>query len=544
MGRQDQIVSFRDGEGEFGLANKGLNKQGISLESGKPYEGVIRVKTTGSKVIYLSLRNSDGAVLDEKAYPLKGDGSFEKVSFELTPRLSDAKGSFAITLKSHGDIELGFAFLQPGRWGRVGDLAVRASMADALKKQGISVVRYNGSMVDVGVDTYMYRWKKMLGPVDERRACYRSGFNPYATHSFGVIEMLQVAEAIGAQAMIGLNIDETYQDIADFVEYVNGTADTYWGARRAADGHPEPYGLKYIQVHNEEPMTPGYVVGMKKFAEAVWSVDPQMHIVTSLNIGRNLRSYARGTDEYKWSSELFGWFVEQGQGDKMVWDPHYSGSVGFADDPGYENEMGIVLRRELEKDYPGHFLTLCPMEENGSRCDWDRGLAHAHNWNTNQRYADCFSWLGTANTFQPHGQHYMWDQGRIHYTSDKIWFQPSAYIDEMMMEEWLPVVVEATSGDEKVLDVIAKKSEDGKTMAIYVVNLSDKLQSAEINVEGFRFSGNASTWTIGGCEKTDYNDLANMYKVSPSVGSVRVRQAGFNYTFPKYSYTRIMVKRH
>lgn len=33
-------------------------------------------------------------------------------------------------------------------------------MIDALKKQGISVIRYNGSMVDVGVDTYLYRWKK------------------------------------------------------------------------------------------------------------------------------------------------------------------------------------------------------------------------------------------------------------------------------------------------------------------------------------------------------------------------------------------------
>ncbi len=49
--------------------------------------------------------------------------------------------------------------------------------------------------------------------------------------------------------------------------------------------------------------------------------------------------------------------------------------------------MGITLQAELARDYPGHKLTLCPMEENGQRCDWNRGLAHAHNWNTHQRHS-------------------------------------------------------------------------------------------------------------------------------------------------------------
>ena len=54
-----------------------------------------------------------------------------------------------------------------------------------IEEQGIAAFRYNGSMVDVGADTYLYRWKKMIGPIDERRVTLRSGFNLYATHSFG-----------------------------------------------------------------------------------------------------------------------------------------------------------------------------------------------------------------------------------------------------------------------------------------------------------------------------------------------------------------------
>ena len=370
MGRQDQIIRLQSGTGEFGIYNSGLNKQGIHFVSGKPYEGVLRVKAMAPATIYLSLRDEQGKLLAEMPYKLKGDGTYEKVKFEMTPNGETAKGQFGITLKAQGEIEIGFAFLQAGEWGRVKGFPVRKEFVDALKKQGIKAIRYNGSMVDVGNDIYMYRWKKMLGPVDERKVCYRNGFNPYATHSFGIIELVQVAEALGARAMVGLSMDETYEDIRDFVEYMNGAVTTKWGKLRADQGHPEPYNLKYIEVHNEQPMTRGYVECMKKFAQASWEVDPGMHIMASLNIGSNKTSFARGSQQYNLSSEVFGWFISKGQGDKMVWDPHYSGAINFANSAGFTHEMGMDIQADLLKDYPGHQLTLCPMEENGSRCDW------------------------------------------------------------------------------------------------------------------------------------------------------------------------------
>lgn len=515
MGRQNQVITFADGNGEIGIYNSGLNKQGIHLAANKPYDGILRLKSNGADVVYLSLRDSKGNILAEKPYTLKNDGSYEKVTFELTPSNTDPKGSFGISLKNKGEVELGFVFLQPGEWGRVKGLPVRKMMIDALKKQGISVIRYNGSMVDIGVDTYLYRWKKMIGPIDERRICFRNGFNPYATHTFGITEMLQVAEALDAQVMIGMNINETYEDIRDFVEYVNGDTSTKWGALRAAHGHPTPYKLKHIQVHNEQSISRGYVEGMKKFAEAAWEVDPEMNIITSLNIGSRLESYVRGGSQYELAKEMFAWFISKGKANNLGWDPHYSGAVNFADNTkGFENEMGITLQHALLEDL-GHKLTLYPMEENGSRCDWDRGLAHAHNWNTLQRYADCFTWLGTANTLQPHRQHYMWDQGRVHYTSNEIWFQPSAYEDEMMSNNWLFNVLDATSSQDKKLDVTAKTNDDKSELSIYVVNITNQPQKATINIDGYKFQSRAKIWTIGGCELTDYNTVEAKETVAP-----------------------------
>jgi len=543
MGRQDQIIRLQSGKGEFGLTNSGLNKQGIWLQSGQPYDGILRVKALKPTTIFLSLRDSKGNQLAEAPYKIKGDGTFEKVVFQLTPNGESIRGQFGIALKDPGEIELGFAFLQPGEWGRVKGYPIRKQFVDALKKQGIKAIRYNGSMVDVGTDTYMYRWKKMIGPVDERRVCYRNGFNPYATHSFGIVELCQFAEAVGATAMVGMSMDETAEDIRDFVEYMNGPVTTVWGKLRADQGHPAPYNLKYIEVDNERPMTRGYVECMKKFATAAWSVDPEMHIMASLNIGSNPTSFARGSDQYKLSSEVFGWFVAQGKADRMVWDPHYSGAINFGDNAGFLHEMGVDMQTELGKDYPGYKLTLCPMEENGSRCDWDRGLAHAHNWNTLQRNGNAFTILGTANTFQPHGQDYMWNQGRVHYTSNEIWFQPSAYIDEKMSANFLPNVVLATSSVDSLLDVTAKMNNKKDSLSIYVVNLSNTPQQAVINVAGFSFGGKAQTWTIGDCELTGFNTVDNKTAVAPKLGAVPFGKKNAAYTFPKYSYTVLTLKK-
>lgn len=354
---------------------------------------------------------------------------------------------------------------------------------------------------------------------------------------------------------------------------------------RAADGHPQPYSLKYIQVDNERGISRGYVECMKKFAKAAWEADPNMSIMTSLNIGGN--GYKRGGTEqqkqeiarlrtqlteleqapsgkereirriqqqirqqeenlgrqYELSSELAGWFVAQGKGDKLAWDPHYSGAREFADrGDAFLNEMGINLQRELAKDYPGFKLNLHPMEENGSRCDWDRGLAHAHNWNTLQRYGDCFQMLGTANTFQPHGLQYMWDQGRIHYTPDAIWFQPSAHIDEMMMKTWKPNVVQSSSSDQS-LDVTAKINDAKTEMTIYVANMSDQPQAAILNIENFRFGSRAEVQTIGNCELTEYNTYENKDNVVFKSSKASIARKNAKYVFPKYSYTVITLKK-
>ena len=44
-------------------------------------------------------------------------------------------------------------------------------------------------------------------------------------------------------------------DILDLLEYCRGSTSTRCGAERAANGHPAPYNLNYIEIGNENGWT-------------------------------------------------------------------------------------------------------------------------------------------------------------------------------------------------------------------------------------------------------------------------------------------------
>ena len=86
----------------------------------------------------------------------------------------------------------------------------------------------------------------------DQRPQYRGHWYPQSTNGFGIEEFLQFCEAAHIEPAFAINIDETPEDAADLVEYLNGPATSVWGAKRAANGHPRPYHVRYIEIGNEE----------------------------------------------------------------------------------------------------------------------------------------------------------------------------------------------------------------------------------------------------------------------------------------------------
>ncbi len=151
---------------------------------------------------------------------------------------------------------------------------MRKDLALGLIDQGIGILRYGGSMVN----SPQYRWKKMIGSRD-RRPPYDGRWYPYSSNGWGVIDFLNLCEAANIVGVPDLNLDESPGDIADFIEYVNGSPDSPWGRRRSADGHPAPYHLKYLELGNEQRVDGPCAAKFNAIAKGVWAKDPAIILV-------------------------------------------------------------------------------------------------------------------------------------------------------------------------------------------------------------------------------------------------------------------------
>ena len=138
----------------------------------------------------------------------------------------------------------------------------------------------------------MYNWKKTIGNVDARTPLWNIwGYN--ATHGLGYHEYLQLAEDLGATSLFDINcgmshketvpmdqMSQWVQDALDAIEYANGPTNTFWGARRAAAGHPAPYHLQYLEIGNENG-GPAYAERWPLFVKAIRAKYPEIKFLAN-----------------------------------------------------------------------------------------------------------------------------------------------------------------------------------------------------------------------------------------------------------------------
>ncbi len=542
---RSQRIIFTGGKGEIGVDNAGLTRWGLSLRKGKSYEGFLRVKTTRPTDFNVSFRSVDGSkVYARHTLKTTGKGEFEKLSFSLTPTADDANGRFAVTLSQPGDITLGYAFLQPGDWGRFKGLPIRKDLADALVAQGIKLLRLNGGMIEVGG----YRWANMQGPRDMRPP-FDGFYDRYCSGGYGPVEHLNICEAAGFTPVIGLNRDETPEAVADFIAYGNAPANTPAGQRRAADGHPTPYRMKYYQVANESRLDAGYVEKFKRVAEAVWAVDPD---ITLIPVGHGY--YFSGNEPLEELRKKLAPHLElaqfvQARGKKLLWDIH---AFYTSDDPAASYYGAIpgaaVFARILQRLDPSlDPVRVAFFEFNAGRFNYNRGLAHAVELNQICRMGDLVIAGAMPNVSQPWGVYQtdwkavLWTQGNIYYTQDRVWFQPAYYVQQMITRAWAPDVVESTvTAPAKTLDLLAAKTADGKRLVLRVVNLTSSPVEAALELNGFSpRKHSANVEVLAHDDLMDFNPREQPEAIKPVRSVWKHGGAPERWSFPATSFTVI-----
>ncbi|HEV3119596.1 MAG TPA: alpha-L-arabinofuranosidase C-terminal domain-containing protein [Gemmataceae bacterium] len=488
VGRQSQKLTFAGGKGEVGIENRGLNRWGMHFVEGKPYDGLLWLRSAEPVDVAVALESGDGGrILAQSRVHVPGGNNWCRAPFTLVPRATADAGRFAVKLDRPGSVEVGYAFLQPGAWGRYKDLPVRKDVALALVAQGLTVLRYGGSMVNAPE----YRWKKMIGPRD-RRPPYRGTWYPDSSNGWGIVDFVAFCEAAGFLAVPAFNMDETPQDMADFVEYMNGSPESVWGRKRAADGHAAPFHLKHLELGNEEAVNEDYWRRFHGLAEAIWAKDPHIVLVVG-DFAYNGRikdpfhfTGAPSINTLAAHKKILEFARARGQ---AVWfDVHI-----WNHEPRNPNELGggIIGLEDfavaLKQLCAGAEFKVCVFEENAVNHTLRRGLAHAHAVNKLQRMGDLVPIVCAANCLQPdHQNDNGWDQGLLFLNPSRVWGQPSYFVTQMMAQNYLPLCVRTdVHSPGNALDVTARRSDDGGTLLLQVVNVENRPIPCQIALDGF-----------------------------------------------------------
>jgi alpha-L-arabinofuranosidase len=539
VGTQCQRITFAGGHGAVGIENRGLNRQGIAIKEGKPYEGHLWLRSDSRVTVVISLESFDGMESVCAASLKVTDSAWKRYDFSLTPNTDIARGQFSIRLSQPATVDVGYAFLQPGEWGRFKSQPVRRDVAEALVDQGITVLRYGGSMVNA----LEYRWKKMIGPRD-RRPPYAGHWYQWSSNGWGILDFLDFCQAAGFLAIPDFNIDETPQDMADFVEYANGSTDTPWGRIRAANGHPRPYDIHHIELGNEEKVDNAYREKFEKLARAVWQKDPDMipvvgdfqyeqpiadpmHFqgadsgITSLAAHQQILEFARQQNHEVWF-------------DVHVWT---DGPEPSASARALESYV-----RAIAKVANGARQHVVVFELNANNHDQRRALANAATISAIIRDGRVPVVL-SANALQvDHQNDNGWDQGLIFLNPSQVWIQPPGYLTQMIAGMLKPVALDAVvEGADDTFSVTATRSAGHEQVFLLVTNRSDESKLSHIHLDAFDPSSpTASVQTLSGVLNAHNTaDASETITPKQSVWRHELDGGAANYRFPSNSVTVI-----
>ncbi len=295
-----------------GIRNAGYNT-GVPVEAGASYDFSVWARTSAAQTLTVQVENVAGtAVVATGTVAVDGSDTWKKYAVTLTATATTDAGRLAVLAGAAGTLRLDQVSLFPqDTWvGPVnGKSVLRKDLAEKIEALNPSFVRFPGGCVtNVGTfKTYeesgyvdrrrTYQWKETIGPVEERATNWNFwGYNQ--SYGIGYLEYFELAEDLGATPLpvlsVGANgcgstipemkddatIARWVQDTVDLIEFANGATTTTWGAVRASLGHPEPFGLRYIGLGNEENTTT-FEANFPKFRDAIAARYPDVTIISN-----------------------------------------------------------------------------------------------------------------------------------------------------------------------------------------------------------------------------------------------------------------------
>ncbi|XEC93531.1 alpha-L-arabinofuranosidase C-terminal domain-containing protein [Paenibacillus tarimensis] len=291
------ILSEGDG---VGIMNLGF-ESGIPVRQGENYlfSFYARRDTGFDEPVKIMIEGLDGTVHGEAAIVVDSS-EWSKYEATITAGETDFSSRLVILSKGKGKLYLDMVSLFPERTYRNRPNGLREDIAALIAELKPKFMRFPGGCLvhdgSLNPDdrNSMYRWKNTIGDLAERPA-RRNNWGYNQTLGLGYYEYFLFCEDIGAKPIPILpggydphhkrivpieELSPWIDDALDLIEFANGDPSTEWGSVRAELGHPEPFGLEYIGIGNEEVGEP-FFERYAYFHKAIKEKYPEIKIINS-----------------------------------------------------------------------------------------------------------------------------------------------------------------------------------------------------------------------------------------------------------------------
>ena len=458
---KDDAVNMRySQEITAGKTEAGIFQGPQNIIAGEKYVGSIYAKGKGELIV--GLRNTDGQFVALESLGKVGK-DWKKYAFTLKPHTS-CDGDFAIAVKN-GTVLVDMATMTTQTGIDLGGF--RPDILQAVKELHPTCLRWPG-----GGYVAQYDWKWGIGPQENRERWAHWMWMDYDQNCFGTDEFIRFCREVNSEPIIVVSVkferpaeeyDQILQDAVNWLRYCNAPATDEWGAKRAANGHPEPYNVKYWEIDNEmwEMGIERYEKCLRDFSTAMRKIDPSIKIIAC-------GGFREDEDFIKRSGNYFDYLSLH----------HYEQQGGYATGPV---RLGQQYDRyaQMIAEGPNPNIKLFISEWNLNSIDWRTGLFAGGFLNMCEA-RDVVA-MGAAALFIRRTDAPDWNNAFINFDYKDLFKAPNCQVTELWYDHFSKYRL-AHSGETGNLSVSTTMSENGADVIVKVVNPTE--EAATLRIKG------------------------------------------------------------
>jgi alpha-L-arabinofuranosidase len=510
-------LDITTGGQRVGVANDGY--WGIPIEPNTTYHASFYAKAAPGFAgpLTVDIEGAESAVVTSAAVPkITGDWKQYSVILKTGNVVASAANRFVISAKTPGTVWLDLVSLMPPTYHN----RPNGNRIDLMEKLAAMKPRFlrlpGGNYLEGNTIPERFDWKNTIGPVSQRPT-HRGPWGYQSSDGMGLLEFLEWCEDLHMETVLavyagyslggdhvtpGPDLQPYVQDALDEIEYVTGDRTTKWGAVRAANGHPAPFPVHYVEIGNEDWFDRAHTYDARyaQFADAIKAKYPNLQLIATAAI--------------------------KGHTPDLIDEHYYKSARAFEQDAHRYD----AYDRKGPKIFVGEWAS----QEGKPTPDLNAALGDSA-WMTGmERNSDVVLIESYAPLFvnvNPNGR--QWGTNLIGYDALNSYGSPSYYAQVMFGTHVGDVVLPTTTdGGPRFFESVTRDTKSG-TIYAKLVNAAAAPQAVTFDLQGVtRVSPTATLTLLTSASPKDTNTITEPTKLVPVTSKVTGIGKSFTYTLP------------